>query len=83
MAAIFTEDLIIIFLQGDVHVDVPKAITDALATEDIEHPHDLGEFSKEGLDSAFKNLRYPPRRTTYTDVRGVLLYDWVGVLVDV
>ena len=60
----------------------PEATADALATEGIENPHDLGEFSKEGLDSNFKNLRYPPKMMTYPDIRGVIPEDLVGVLVD-
>ena len=57
MAAIFTDNLINTFFQGDVQMAFPKATIDALSTEDIEHPHDLGEFSNKGLDSAFKNLK--------------------------
>ena len=60
-----------------------EATADALATEGIEHPRDLGEFSKEGLDSAFKNLRYPPKRITYPNVRVVLPEYLVGAIVDV
>ena len=44
MAAIFTEDIIHTLLQGDVQMDLTKATADALATEGIAHPRDLGEF---------------------------------------
>ena len=83
MAAIFTEYLMSTFIHGDFHMALPKAIADALSTEGIEHPRYLGEFSKEGLDSAFKNLHYPPKRMTYPDVRGVLPEDLVGIILDV
>ena len=83
MADVFTDSLIHTFFQGDVHMAFPKATADALSTEGIEHPHDLGGGSKEGLDSDFKNLRYPPKRMTYPDVRGVLTEDLVVILVDV
>ena len=82
MNSIFTEDLILTFFQEDIQMDLPEATADALATEGIENPHDLGEFSKEGLDSNFKNLRYPPKMMTYPDIRGVIPEDLVGVLVD-
>ena len=72
MADIFTEDLICTFSQGDVQMDLPEATSDALATEGIEHTRGLEGFSTEGLESAFNNLRYPPNRITYPDVRGVL-----------
>ena len=42
MAAIFTEDIIHSFLQGDVQRALPEATSGALATEGIEHPRDLG-----------------------------------------
>ena len=44
MAAIFTEDIIHTLLQGDVQMDLTKATADALATEGIAHPRDLGGF---------------------------------------
>ena len=56
MAALFTDNLIHTFFQGDVPMSFAEATADALATEGIEHPCDLGGFSKEGPDSAFKNL---------------------------
>ena len=83
MAAIFTEDLVCTFFQVYVQMDSPEATSETLAREGIEQSCDLGGFSKEGLDSDFNNLRYPPRRMTYPDVRGVLPEDLVGVLVDV
>ena len=83
MADIFTEDLIHTFFQVDFQMDLPKATTESFATEDTEHPRDLGGSSKEGLDGAFDNLRYPPKRMTYFDVRGVLPEDLLGVLVTV
>ena len=83
MASIFTDDLIINFFHEDVHMDLTEATAYALVTEGIEHPRDLGEFSKEDLDSAFKKLRYPPKRINYPYVRGVLPDDLVGVLIDV
>ena len=49
----------------------------------FEHPRDLGEISKEEIDSAFNNLRYPPKRMTYPDVRCVLPEYLVGILADV
>ena len=61
MDVIFTEDLIHTLFQGDFQMDFPKATADALSTEGIGNPHDLGGFPKEGLDSAFNNLRPRPR----------------------
>ena len=46
MAAIFTDDPIHTFLQGDVQMAFPEATTYALDMAGIEHPRDPGEFPK-------------------------------------